>query len=119
MTDKNPKDHSVRPERVGSLIQALLGPIIREYTLETNSLATVSKVDVTPDMRVAKVWLSIFGGKDEVVLAELKSNIYHIQGEINRELAMKVIPRLEFHLDTSPRQAQHLSELMDKIHKDS
>ncbi len=116
MPVKNTKEHSVRTERVGSLIQELLGPIIREYTLETNSLATVSKVEVTPDMRTAKVWLSIFGGKDEVVLNELKKNIYHIQGDINRELVMKVIPRLEFHLDTSPRQAQHISEIMNSLH---
>lgn len=115
MPDKNTQDHSVRTERVGSLIQELLGPVIREYTLETGSLVTVSKVDVTPDMRIAKVWLSVFGGTDTTALTELQKNIYHIQGDINRELTMKVIPRLEFHLDTSPRQAQHISELIDKI----
>lgn len=113
--DKEPR---IRTERVASLIQELLGPAIREYTLETNSLATVSRVEVTPDMRTAKVWLSIFGGQDELVLAELKKHIYHIQGALNRELTMKIIPRLEFVLDTSPRQAQAIAELIDKIHQD-
>jgi ribosome-binding factor A len=103
---------------VASLIQNLLGPIITEVVLETNALVTVSKVEVTRDMRHAKAWLSILGGNDEQVLALLQKHAYEIQGDINRQMSMKIVPRIQFSLDTSPRFAQHISDIITHIRED-
>lgn len=96
-------------------MQELLGPIVAEYTSDQKALVTVSKVEVSGDMRHAKVWLSILGGNDDTILAVLAKNIYDIQGDVNRKIAMKIIPRIQFQLDTSPRFAQHISEILDKL----
>lgn len=109
---------SLRTTRVASLIQNLLGPIITEVVLETNALVTVSKVEVTRDMRHAKAWLSILGGNDEQVLALLQKHAYEIQGDINRQMSMKIVPRIQFSLDTSPRFAQHISDIITHIRED-
>lgn len=112
-TTKEPK---LRVERVGSLLQELLGPIIAEYILETNNLVTISRVNVSPDMRHAKVFLQVLNEKnDEAILKQLQNNMYDIQGEVNRQVKMKIIPRIEFTIDTSSRYAQHISEVLENL----
>lgn len=107
-----------RIEKLNSLIQQLVGEIIHPYLSSMNGLVTVSKVEVSRDTKWAKVWLSIVGGDDDTIFDELKSNLYDIQGGLNRQIDLKLVPRLQFFLDTSPRYAQHIDELIKKIHED-
>lgn len=104
--------------KLNSLIQQLVGEILHPYLSELSGLATVSKVEVSSDKRWAKIWLSIVGGNDDEFLQTIQNNIYDIQGELNRSLKMKPVPRLQFYLDTSPRYAQHIEELIEKIHQE-
>jgi len=53
---------------------------------------------------------------DNKILDYLAKNIYDIQGELNKHFFTKIIPRISFHLDTSPRYAQHIDEVIRKIH---
>src|SRR4051812_12621789 len=107
-----------RIDKLNSLIQQLIGEIIHPYLHGINGLTTVSRVEVSGDSRWAKVWISIVGGDDEEIFKILKENIYDIQGELNRNLTMKMVPRIQFFLDTSPRYAQHIDELIKKIHEE-
>ena len=106
-----------RIEKLNSLIQQQVGETLKD-TIETDGLITVSRVETSGDARWAKVWISIVGGDDDKILADISKNLYDIQGELNRHLAMKMTPRLQFFLDTSPRYAQHIDELIKKIHDD-
>ncbi|MBL8030957.1 MAG: ribosome-binding factor A [Candidatus Doudnabacteria bacterium] len=112
------KEPRLRIIRLQSLVQELLGKILPEYLGETNALVTVNQVEISGDMRHAKVWLSVLGGDDKVIFKIIEKHIYAIQGELNRELPMKLVPRLQFNLDTSPRYAEHISELINQIHAD-
>ena len=47
----------------------------------------------------------------------LAANIYDLQGEVNKHFHTKIIPRISFHLDTSPRYAQHIDEVIRKYTK--
>ena len=114
-TSKKPSN---RIEKLNSLIQQQVGLSLKD-TIETNGgLVTISRVETSGDSRWAKVWISIVGGDDDEILASINKNIYDIQGELNRHLGMKMTPRLQFFLDTSPRYAQHIDELIQKIHKE-
>lgn len=113
-----PKKPTNRIEKLNSLIQQLVGEIIHPYLHGMNGLTTVSKVEISGDARWAKVWISIVGGDDDEIFTTLKDNIYDIQGELNRRLTMKLVPRLQFFLDTSPRYVQHIDELIKKIHEE-
>ncbi len=104
-----------RIDKLNSLLQQLVGGIIQPY-IEGNGLVTVSRVETSGDARWAKIWISIIGGDDDKILNTIKKNIYDIQGEVNRNVTMKMVPRLQFFLDTSPRYAQHIDELIKKIH---
>jgi ribosome-binding factor A len=107
-----------RIEKVNSLIQQVVGEVIYPYLENGNGLVTVSRVEASRDLKWAKVWISIVGGNDDKILEILEHNLYDIQGEVNRQLAMKIVPRLQFFLDTSPRYAQHIDELIEQIHKE-
>lgn len=111
---KNPN----RIPKLNSLLQQLVGEAILPYLKGVNGLTTVSQVQVSGDSKWAKVWVSIIGGDDDEILKILRDNIYDIQGEINKHLAMKVTPRLQFFLDTSPRYAQHINDLINKVHEE-
>lgn len=110
-------ESKLRVQKLNSLIQELLGTILPNYIGHIPSLATVTQVAVSGDLRHAKVWLSVLGKDHELLLKTLNQNIYDIQGDVNKNLPMKVLPRLEFKLDTAPEYAQHISEVIDNIKK--
>ncbi len=113
-----PPKKSNRIARVNSLIEHTLGPVLREFLYEQKGITTITKVETSRDMKWAKIWISIFNGDDNKILNFLTKNIYDIQGAVNRHFHTKIIPKISFHLDTSPRYAQHISELIEKVHKE-
>jgi ribosome-binding factor A len=114
MPPKNPN----RIARVNALIQETLGPVLQQQLEDLPSLVTISRVETTGDMRWAKVWISVLGEDDDKVMDRLKRHMYDIQGEVNRSFTTKIVPRIQFLLDTTPRYAQHIEELIHKIHED-
>ncbi len=112
---KQPKKDINRIAKVNSLIEHELGPILHEHLEGEPGLVTISKVETSGDMRWAKIWISIFGGDDEKILKLIHDNIYDIQGALNEHFTTKIIPRLQFFLDTTPRHAQHIDELIREI----
>ncbi len=137
-----------RIAKVNSLVEKALGPILQEFLDWQPGLVTISKVDSSKDMKYAKIWISIFHpnphpsrppladatpspvdasrrGKnslkstsDDKILEHLSKNIYDIQGELNKNFHTKIIPRISFHLDTSPRYVEHIDELIREVHKE-
>lgn len=55
---------------------------------------------------------------DDRILKFLAKNIYGIQGELNKYFYTKIIPKISFHLDIGPRYAQHIDEVIRKIHSE-
>jgi ribosome-binding factor A len=133
---KEVKKDTNRIAKVNSLIQHELGPILHEFLYEEKGLVTITKVETSKDMKWAKVWISIFNPtvketiyqtdkrkkpmlpQDARILKFLSDNIYDIQGEMNKHFFTKVIPKISFHLDTTPRYAQHIEEVIRKVHEE-
>jgi ribosome-binding factor A len=113
------KKDTNRIAKVNSLIQHEMGPVLHEFLDWQKGLVTITKVDTSKDMKYAKVWISIFNGDDDKILEFLKKNIYDLQGEVNKHFATKIIPRISFLLDTSPRYAQHIEEVIRKVHSEN
>lgn len=119
----DPQKPSHRIEKVNALLQQLVGEIILTHVDIYDALVTVSKVETSRDLKWAKIWISIVGAgdaksSDKKIMETLEKNLYEIQGEVNRRLAMKIVPRLQFFLDTAPRYAQHINELIEQIRKE-
>jgi ribosome-binding factor A len=77
---------------------------------------TVTAVETSPDLRHARVYVSVLGdeGKREEALAGLRSSRGVLQGHVGDELRMKRTPTLEFVYDESIDRGMRISELLDR-----
>jgi ribosome-binding factor A len=77
---------------------------------------TVTAVDTSPDLRTARVYVSVLGGEDdrEATLAALRSAHGILQGAIARETRIKYTPTLSFSYDEGPERAVRISRLLDE-----
>ena len=108
---------SRRTDQVASLVQKELGELM--LGLELPAMTTISRVEVTPDLKHAKVWITIFSEDDRTekdVLEILHKNMYELQGELNRKFTMHHTPRIAFAVDNSQHYASRINELIKRTH---
>ena len=107
-----------RIEKVNELIKKYLSEILlRNLDLKSGVFVTIAKVDTTPDLRYTRVFVSVFPEKDtEYVLKTFNKEIYKIQGFLNRKLAMKPLPRIEFRVDVTEAKADEIEKLFREIY---
>ena len=112
---------SVRTERVASLVKELLSESIqRRFRMEEVGLITVTEVRMSPDLKIAKAYISIFGKaeKKKETFALLEACKAGMRSDLGRNLNLKFTPSLSFFLDESLDQAMRIEDLLNKIHKD-
>jgi ribosome-binding factor A len=108
--------NSNRVDRVNSLIQQLLGRVLLEFFHDGEAIVTVSRVICSKDLRWVKAFVTIANAKEDApIMAKLRKHVYEIQGVLNQELQMKIVPRVSFHLDTSARYAAHINDIFKQI----
>ena len=75
---------------------------------------TVTDVRTSPDLRHARVYVSVLGTPEEreASLAGLRSAHGYLQGRVGGELRLKHTPQLEFHYDDTAERAQRLERLL-------
>ena len=113
------KPASTRQLKVAREIQKDLAELIRAKGMGAfgGALVTVSEVRVSPDLSVAKVFVSIFpSDKQAPVMALLEENNKALRGELGRLVAkqFRIVPELIFLLDTSLDYAEHIDQLLKK-----
>ncbi|HEX8854386.1 MAG TPA: 30S ribosome-binding factor RbfA [Thermoleophilaceae bacterium] len=76
---------------------------------------TVTYVDTTPDLRHARVYVSVLGGHSErgAAMDGLRSAAGFLQSRVGDELRMKRTPTLEFRYDESIDRGMRISEILD------
>jgi ribosome-binding factor A len=109
---------SRRTEKVSSLLQQEIGDYLLQ--LELPALTTISKVEVTPDLKWCKVWITVMGDlkKQEAVMKVLTENLRDMQKELNQSLTMKFVPRVKFVVDHGEEYAAKINELLRKANQD-
>lgn len=113
------KPASTRQLKVGRELQKHLAEIIRAKGMAAfgGAMVTVSEVRVSPDLSVAKVFVSIFpSDKQAAVMQMLEENNRALRGELGHVVAkqLRIVPELIFLLDTTLDYAQHIEELLKK-----
>jgi ribosome-binding factor A len=108
------------PERMRRVNEALRevvgGAITTELQDPRIGFVTVTAVDTSPDLRSARVYVSVLGDETEreATLAGLRSSHGVLQATIAREMRLKRTPTLTFHYDEGPERGIRLSRLLER-----
>jgi ribosome-binding factor A len=109
---------SIRSEKVASLIKEEMSKILLYDTvLETSAFLTVTNLHMSPDLKIAKVYLSIYDSveKKETVINELtrrKGELRHLLGS---RIRLKFTPDLQFYVDESLDRVDSLERIFKQI----
>ena len=81
---------------------------------------TVTDVQTTPDLAIARIYYAVIGDADRVQQAE--EGLERAKGYLRRELAarlrLRVVPQMEFHHDSALEYGRRIDDLLDEIHRE-
>lgn len=82
-----------------------------------SSLTTVSDVEVSGDLQVVKVYISVFGDERgrEVAIAGLKSKAKYIRSELGKRMKLRLTPELRFIEDDSIERGSRVIAILDRL----
>jgi len=111
---------SIKQKQVASLIQKSLGEVFtREgFNYYGRAFVTISGVKLTPDLLLARIFISIYNVPDKAsVLKMIKQQMHWIKKSLYQQIRhqMRVMPELEFLLDDTLDEVQKMEELFKKI----
>ena len=112
---------SVRTEKAASLVKELISEIFQQnYRMEDHGLITVTEVRMSPDLKIAKVYVSIFGDTERKrnTLPFLETVKAFVRSELGHNLRLKFTPGLSFFLDDSLDHAMRIEDILHKIRRD-
>jgi ribosome-binding factor A len=123
--DKMPRHHnkdsapggSQRQLRVGEIVRHAIADILSQGSVHDPELEghiiTVPEVRMSPDLKLATVYVMPLGGRDTgVVLAALERNKKFLRGEVARRVNLKFAPDVRFRVDERFDEAERIEKLL-------
>jgi ribosome-binding factor A len=110
-----------RADRVGVLIQQVLSDLLhRDISDPRLKMATITQVQVTKDLRLARVFFAAAGGKAgaEEAVQGFRSAAGFIKRSLGPRLGLRYMPELEFLYDESFDQGARIDQLLKSIASD-
>ncbi|MFH0923575.1 MAG: ribosome-binding factor A [Candidatus Falkowbacteria bacterium] len=105
--------------QINELLKGELANLIREEIVLNNGLVTVCYVDCSPDLKSAKVGISVLpynlSGK---ILAKLKKHSSQFCKTLKKKLNLRCIPRFNWIIDSTERDALELEKIMKKLNNE-
>ncbi len=111
-----------RQEKLGELIAVELSDLLRTRLKDPRvGFASITRVEVSGDLRYAKVFVSVMGTIDEQEesMKGLKHAVGFLRHELASRLTLRYMPELAFKLDTSIEQGAHVLELIRQIEQEN
>jgi ribosome-binding factor A len=109
-------------QRVNNLIRRELSEILYKDVKDPRlgNFVSVNAVDVTPDLSLARVYVSFFGsdGEKQDALAALQQASGFFHGELLKHLKLRRVPELNFQWDDSIERGARILELIDQVNHD-
>jgi len=114
---------SKRQQKFAGVIQQDLAAIFQRegMTLLPNTMITITKVRVTPDLAIARVFLSFFNnGNNQLALNTIKAHASEIRYKLGARIKdqVRIIPQLEFFVDDTSEYVERMDKIFDKISKE-
>ena len=113
------KKNSVKNIRINSEVQREMSQIIREDIKDprVHPLTSVMAVEVTPDLKFAKIFISVFGNEEEKekTMEGLKKSAAFARMQLAKRMNLRNTPELTFILDESIEYGVNMSKKIDEV----
>jgi len=109
---------SIRTEKVGEEIRHHLNSAMTKDLMDLNAgLITISRVIMSPDLKIAKVYLSFLGNKQpaEKLVERINFRKPHIRFMLGKQLTLKYTPDLIFFYDDTMEYADKINKLLNEV----
>ena len=107
-----------RTERINDLLREEISEILRSEVKDprVGGLVSITEVHVSPDLRNAKVYVSVLGSDDErsSTLEALSAAARFLQRELGKRLTMRRTPKLAFVADDTLKEGSRILTLLDE-----
>jgi ribosome-binding factor A len=102
--------------RINEVLREVIGAAIADLSDPRIGFVTVTSVETSPDLRAARVYVSVLGSDEEreATLVGLRSSHGVLQSKIAAETRMKRTPTLSFHYDETVEQGVRISHLLEE-----
>ncbi len=108
----------MRTQRASELIRRELAVILeREWSFK-GKIVTVQSVEIDPDFKSGRVWVSILGGKDyehDEIIEKLRAGHGQIQRSLYKRVTLRSSPQLFFKLDKSVERGVRILNAIDNL----
>ena len=105
-----------RSDRVSDQMKREIADILMRKIKDPRiGFVTVTDVELSHDLRNAKVFVSVYGGNKEETFKGLKSACPFIRSELGRRMSMRCVPEILFRFDSTVEQGAHIMELLHEI----
>ena len=109
---------SQRTDRVDELLRQEIGALLAKELADPRiGFATITDVETSPDLRHAKVWVSVIGGRTDrtETVRALQASMGFVRHELGKRLRIKRIPALHIHLDDSAERGTRVLHLLQEL----
>lgn len=112
-----------RVQRVAEEIRKEVSDIMRTELKDPGliKMASITGVEVTKDLRHAKIFVSVFGNDEEQnkMLKVLEKATGFVRTELGKRIRLRHTPEIEFHLDKSMEYAAHIDKMLKNLNLNS
>lgn len=102
---------------MNELLKREISSVLQRDIEFKDALVTISGVEVTQDLKEAKVFVSVLGGNEERVMNKLESERGAIQAKVMKRVVLKNTPVLSFRCDHSAERGVDIVNLLDEVAK--
>lgn len=110
-----------RMDRVDELLKAEISRVIREDVADPRvGFVTVMDVETSPDLRNARVFVSVLGGeeREEEAIEALRRASGYMRSLVGEVVRLKYLPELRFEVDRTVKRAARIESLIEEVREE-
>lgn len=103
-----------RTDRIAEEIKKVISDMIQNELKDprVKGLISVTKINLTKDLKFCKIYISVLGADKEEVLAGIKSGAGYMRKELGQRVQIRILPELQFVIDNSMEYGAHIDQVI-------
>jgi ribosome-binding factor A len=103
-----------RTDRIAEEIRKVISEMIQNELKDprVKGLISVTKINLTKDLKFCKIYISVLGADKEEVLAGIKSGAGYMRKELGQRVQIRILPELQFVIDNSMEYGAHIDQVI-------